>query len=583
MKRVLIMLVLLFCSLVGCKTKEIDIEENEDSILNYNRITDNEEEMTKLLFLNSYQGAGYVCDDPKRVPTYSEDLINNKDYIYEMELLNSNNYYCLYVNKHYEGSWESRLFEDMFALEEKIVGNYTVDAYNIMYIKEPVVNISDLENELENFEWIKISRDNRIPKKIGTYYAIAVFEGINVKIKNEIKGNIKIDKEMIFFEPRKFIAKKASSLLTEVATTLDLNQDLLISTKTTPERMTVGEVLNNIYLGFSSLKRINYKVFEEDNQKFVLANINIEQNLGVFKNLFEEYYVKKGLDEFGRYRYDIYQYEGFLEVSKNISDEIKLENLNNSLWVDEANQMWLHMNIDKLTNFDGTYCVFEYDLFSLLEDEYTCFKYDGYENSVTISNIENTASKFIGNIEANYEEIKVNITSKKNIEKDIETLVLKKIMITNFNEEYETPDIVIPDDKTKIDARSYYNCSDISSITLSNNINEIGEYAFGRITADIEFDSGDTLKTIDALAFAEYLGENIVLQNSIESISEYAFYKCLNLKSIVIPSSVLNIDKYVFKGCENLTIYCEAESKPEGWSDDWNPDNRPVVWRYTGE
>jgi len=27
-----------------------------------------------------------------------------------------------------------------------------------------------------------------------------------------------------------------------------------------------------------------------------------------------------------------------------------------------------------------------------------------------------------------------------------------------------------------------------------------------------------------------------------------------------------------------LTIYCEAESEPSGWSSNWNDDNRPVYW-----
>jgi hypothetical protein len=29
-----------------------------------------------------------------------------------------------------------------------------------------------------------------------------------------------------------------------------------------------------------------------------------------------------------------------------------------------------------------------------------------------------------------------------------------------------------------------------------------------------------------------------------------------------------------------LTIYCEAESQPEGWDANWNPWNRPVEWGY---
>ena len=66
----------------------------------------------------------------------------------------------------------------------------------------------------------------------------------------------------------------------------------------------------------------------------------------------------------------------------------------------------------------------------------------------------------------------------------------------------------------------------------------------------------------------------------IEKIYLNAFADCVNLTSIVIPKSVLVMGKGAFDGCTNLTIYCEAISRPTSWVEDWNPDNRPVVWAY---
>jgi hypothetical protein len=41
----------------------------------------------------------------------------------------------------------------------------------------------------------------------------------------------------------------------------------------------------------------------------------------------------------------------------------------------------------------------------------------------------------------------------------------------------------------------------------------------------------------------------------------------------------MTIGKGVFSGCARLTIYAEAESKPDdGWTSSWNPLNRPVYW-----
>ena len=62
------------------------------------------------------------------------------------------------------------------------------------------------------------------------------------------------------------------------------------------------------------------------------------------------------------------------------------------------------------------------------------------------------------------------------------------------------------------------------------------------------------------------------------NIGYRAFSGCSSLTSIVIPNSVASIGNSAFAGCSRLTICCRAQSKPSGWSDSWNPSNRPVVW-----
>ena len=79
---------------------------------------------------------------------------------------------------------------------------------------------------------------------------------------------------------------------------------------------------------------------------------------------------------------------------------------------------------------------------------------------------------------------------------------------------------------------------------------------------------------------------SITIPDSVTSIGDFAFADCTSLKSIVIPYSVTSIGKKVFWYCESLTIYCEAESKPSVWSDDWNRyssasyGKNPVIWDY---
>ena len=74
--------------------------------------------------------------------------------------------------------------------------------------------------------------------------------------------------------------------------------------------------------------------------------------------------------------------------------------------------------------------------------------------------------------------------------------------------------------------------------------------------------------------------KTISLPKTITVIKDHAFLFCAALETIVIPLAVTTIENNAFATCASLTIYCEATSKPEGWDDNWNPMDRPVVWGY---
>lgn len=105
--------------------------------------------------------------------------------------------------------------------------------------------------------------------------------------------------------------------------------------------------------------------------------------------------------------------------------------------------------------------------------------------------------------------------------------------------------------------------------------------------------NGEAVTTIGANAFEECNNlTKIYIPDSVTTIESYAFSGCRTLPTITIPSSVETMEHYVFFNCHALTINCEAASQPSGWSSgyfdgttiskEWNPDNRPVVWGYTG-
>ena len=74
--------------------------------------------------------------------------------------------------------------------------------------------------------------------------------------------------------------------------------------------------------------------------------------------------------------------------------------------------------------------------------------------------------------------------------------------------------------------------------------------------------------------------ERVVLGPNTQSIIFAAFFRDAKLRSIVIPKNCSTIGAQAFDSCTNLTIYCEVESKPDGWDANWNKSKCPIVWGY---
>ena len=100
--------------------------------------------------------------------------------------------------------------------------------------------------------------------------------------------------------------------------------------------------------------------------------------------------------------------------------------------------------------------------------------------------------------------------------------------------------------------------------------------------------NGKPVKSIGGGAFYRHVGiTSVHIPDSIEAIGDGAFSKCESLMTITIPASVTTMGWNVFNECDLLTIYCEAVTRPEGYSVrttpeeedyiEWN-SSRPVVW-----
>ena len=65
---------------------------------------------------------------------------------------------------------------------------------------------------------------------------------------------------------------------------------------------------------------------------------------------------------------------------------------------------------------------------------------------------------------------------------------------------------------------------------------------------------------------------------NLTNVGVSAFENCQSLKTIVLHEGVEMVGENAFKNCPNLTIYTKVANQFEGWTSNWNPDNRPVLW-----
>lgn len=108
---------------------------------------------------------------------------------------------------------------------------------------------------------------------------------------------------------------------------------------------------------------------------------------------------------------------------------------------------------------------------------------------------------------------------------------------------------------------TFYNCNQLTSVTVPNSVSSIGVSAFWGCTQLDSVIIPNSVKSIGVGAFSGCTGLTFVsIPNSVTSIGEYVFYECTGLTSITIPNSVTSVGTNAFRSCTGLTSVILSDS-----------------------
>lgn len=139
--------------------------------------------------------------------------------------------------------------------------------------------------------------------------------------------------------------------------------------------------------------------------------------------------------------------------------------------------------------------------------------------------------------------------------------------------------VVLPESASVVQQFAFYNCSRLENIDLSH-FRTIEESAFFGCTSLTDVDLSYSVE-VGKRAFANCVNlNNVVFHAIMSTIFEEAFCNCSSLSEVYIPSGV-KIAEHAFAGLStDAVFYCQEDSKPKSWDDEWNYNNcnNVVVW-----
>ncbi len=130
---------------------------------------------------------------------------------------------------------------------------------------------------------------------------------------------------------------------------------------------------------------------------------------------------------------------------------------------------------------------------------------------------------------------------------------IKAINRNAFYECSSLANIYLSDDITAIESSAFYSCKSLTEVKLPVNLTKVNTHTFSNCENLKSVILGDKITTIESHAFSSCSAlEKINLPDGLKSIGIWAFRYCTNLKHLLIPETVTSIGSSCFSECKNL-------------------------------
>lgn len=171
--------------------------------------------------------------------------------------------------------------------------------------------------------------------------------------------------------------------------------------------------------------------------------------------------------------------------------------------------------------------------------------YNTYPVSLTVEFEAGSSLKTIGNRAFGFTDL-TTITLPDSVETIGESAFDHCDKLTSVN---------IPDNVTTIGNGAFQNTA-ITSVAIPGSVKTIGQYAFENCTSLATLELGSGIQTIDVWAFRDCTSlTSVSIPDSVKTIGSSAFNGCTSLKTLTLGSGVETIGNNAFQGCNLLTDF----------------------------